>query len=83
MSQYCGQDSYSNWPFSCCQNFDVEMVVLFFVDLKFNCYFMYMGVLPEYMSIYHNLAWCLQMSEEYIRSPGTGVTEGFGPFHRC
>lgn len=34
MNQYCCQDSYFHWPFSSCDNFNVEMTVLFFVDLK-------------------------------------------------
>lgn len=32
-----------------------------------------MGVWSAYMSVYH--VWCLQKSEDSIRSPGTGATE--------
>jgi hypothetical protein len=40
-------------------------------------------VLPVYMSVYYMHAWCLQRSGEGIRSPGTGVVDGYELLCRC
>lgn len=35
------------------------------------------------MSVYHVQMWCLWRSEESVRVPGTGVTEGYEPSDVC
>jgi hypothetical protein len=39
--------------------------------------FLFMGVLPACMSVYHVHAWCPQWLEEGIGSPGTRITDDF------
>jgi hypothetical protein len=48
--------------------FNIFKMVLF--------YFMCMNVLTAYMSMYDMCAWSLQMPEEGVGSPGTGITNG-------
>lgn len=39
--------------------------------------------LPTYMYMYHVCAWCLQWSQEGVRSPGIGVMNACEPPHGC
>jgi hypothetical protein len=50
----------------------VEYFFLFLTSL-FG-YYMYMGVLPACVSVRYVYTWCLQRSEEGVRSPETGVS---------
>lgn len=45
----------------------------------FKNYFMCMSALPSCMYVYYMYAWCPWKTEEDIRSPGTGVTDGCKP----
>lgn len=55
-----------------------------FVRLKeLFYYFICMGVLPAYISVYHMKALCLQRPEEGVRPPGLGVTGDCDPLCGC
>jgi hypothetical protein len=41
-----------------------------------------MCVLPACIYVYHVPMWCSWRSEESVRSPGPGVTDGYEPPHR-
>lgn len=47
----------------------------------FNFYFVWTGVMPMYISVYHMCAWSLRRPEEDVRSPGTGAICGCEPLY--